>query len=144
VEKPDAIWSVDNDISLLLNCWRNPHIDTNCHYFPVFKHEQKVMNKGSAFILGDCFRDQMSRIFTDSGLFAKDKIKISKRKGQKPEDFKDIIGDLKLVVLTFQSFNSALLNDGENFRREPDYDLYEELKSIFTALRTAKLQVARH
>ena len=80
----------------------------------------------------------------DSGLFAKEKIKISKRKGQKPEDFKDIIGDLKLVVLTFQSFNSALLNDGENFRRAPDYDLYEELKSIFTALRTAKLQAARH
>ena len=25
VDKPDAIWSVDNDISLLLNCWRNPH-----------------------------------------------------------------------------------------------------------------------
>ena len=142
VEKPDAIWSVDNDISLLLNCWSNPHVDTNCHYFPVFKHDSKIMNEGSAFILGDCFREQMEKIFADSGLFAKDKIMISKRKDQKPEDFKKIIGDLKLVVLTFQSFNSALLNDGENYRRTPDYDLYEELKSIFTALRTAKLQSA--
>ena len=101
------------------------------------------MNEGSAFVLGDCYREQMALIFAESGLFAKDKIAISKRKGQKPEDFKKIIGDLKLVVLTFQSFNSALLNDGENFRRTPDYDLYEELKSIFTALRTAKLQAAR-
>ena len=142
VEKPDAIWSVDNDISLLLNCWRNPHVDTNCHYFPVFKHEKKVMNRGSVFILGDCFREQMEQIFADSGLFAKEKILISKRKDQKPGDFKNIIGDLKLVVLTFQSFNSALLNDGENYYRTPDYDLYEELKSIFTALREAKLQVA--
>lgn len=142
VEKPDAIWSVDNDISLLLNSWRNPHVDTNCHYFPVFKHEHKVMNEGSAFILGDCFREQMEKIFADSGLFARDKILISKRKDQKPEDFKGIIKDLKLVVLTFQSFNSALLNDGENFRRTPDYDLYEELNSIFSALRAAKLQAA--
>ena len=143
VEKPDAIWSVDNDISQMLNCWWNPHIDTNCHYFPVFKHDNKVMNAGSAFVLGDCFREQMALIFADSGLFAKDKIAISKRKGQTPEDFKDIIGDLKLVVLTFQSFNSALLNDGESYKREPDYDLDEELKSIFAALRTAKLQSAR-
>ena len=132
---------MDNDISLLLNCWRNSHVDTNCHYFPVFEHEGKVMNEGSVFILGDCYREQMEKIFADSGLFAKDKILISKRVGQKPEDFKNVIGDLKLVVLTFQSFNSALLNDGENHRRTPDYDLYEELKSILTALRTAKLQV---
>ena len=142
VEKPDAIWSVDNDISLLLNCWKNPHIDTNCHYFPVFKHEHKVMNEGSAFILGDCYREQMQKIFVDSGLFAKDKILISRRENQKPADFKNIIGDLKLVVLTFQSFNSALLNDGENHRRTPDYDLYEELKTIFSALRAAKSQFA--
>ena len=139
VDRPDAIWSVDNDISLLLNCWLNPHIDTNCHYFPVFKHANRVMNEGSAFILGDCYREQMEKIFADSGLFAKDKILISKRANQKPEDFKNIIGDLKLVVLTFQSFNSALLNDGETHRRTPDYNLYEELKSIFTALRKARL-----
>ena len=143
VDKPDAIWSVDNDISLLLNTWKNPHVDTNCHYFPVFKHEHKVMNEGSVFILGDCYRDQMEKIFADSGLFAKDKILKSKRKGQKPEDFKNVIGDLKLVVLTFQSFNSALLNDGETHRRSPDYNLYEELKSIFTALREAKFQLVR-
>jgi len=127
VDRPDGNWSVDNDISELLNTWYNPHIDTNVHYFPVFEKEHKVLNAGSAFILGDCYRDQMSQIFAESGLFAKEKILKSKRQGQKPEDFKPIVGDLKLVVLTFQSFNSGRLDER-----------YDELNTIFTAMRTAK------
>jgi len=147
VEKPDAIWSVDNDISMLLNTWSNPHVDTNCHYFPEFaKKTPKPLNEGSAFIIGDCYRDQMSQIFAESGLFAKKKIRTSIRKGQKPEHFKDIIKDLKLVVLTFQSFNSGLMREGESWvGREvvTHEDIYNELNEIFTALRTAKLQALR-
>ena len=141
VERPDAIWSVDNDISLLLNTWYNPHVDTNCHYFPVFqKKGKKVLNAGSVFIIGDCYRDQMSQIFAESGLFAKEKIQTSRRVDQKPEHFARIIGDLKLVVLTFQSFNTGLLRDDEKFyTTDPNYDVYAELQMIFSALKTAKL-----
>ena len=42
-----------------------------------------------------------------------------------------------------ESVLRKFVGNGENFRRTPDYDLYEELKSIFTALRTAKLQATR-
>ena len=145
VERPDAVWSVDNDISQLLNTWYNPHVDTNCHYFPVFqKKGKKALNEGSVFIIGDCYRDQMSQIFAESGLFAKEKILTSRRVNQKPEHFAGIIGDLKLVVLTFQSFNTGLLRDDERFyTTDPNYDVYAELQMIFSALKTAKLASLR-
>ena len=133
VEKPDGNWSVDNDISELLNMWYNRHIDMNVHYFPEFAHEPKVLNAGSAFIIGDCYRNQMAQIFNESGLFAKEKILQSKRQGQKPEDFKAVIGDLKLVVLTFQSFNTGDLDKRE-----------AELREIFTALKTAHEKFKRN
>ena len=77
--------------------------------------------------MGDCYREQIVKIFQDAKLFEPKKIVASKRKGQKAQDFRNVIGDLKLVVLTFQSFNTDRLDE-----REP------EIKSIFTAMREAR------
>ena len=127
VVSSNGIWSVDDDISNLLNTWRNWHRETNVHYFPVFEKKGVVMNPGSAIVMGDCYRGQLSQIFAEAGLFEKKKIVQSQRKGQKAADFKNVIGDLKLVVLTHQSFNTGRLDER-----------LEEIDSICQAMREAR------
>ena len=124
--RAEPVWSVDDDISNLLNIWYNPSQWSNPHFAPEFD-ANGVANKGSAIIMGDCYREQIVKIFQDAKLFEPKKIVASKRKGQKAQDFRNVIGDLKLVVLTFQSFNTDRLDE-----REP------EIKSIFKAMREAR------
>ena len=124
--RAEPVWCQDDDISKLLNIWYNPSLWNNPHYAPEF-NTNVVANSGSAFLLGDCYRDQMTQIFKDAKLFDPKKIILSKRWGeQKTEDFRDIIGDLKLVVMTWQSFNTDRLNERE-----------EEIENIFSAMREA-------
>jgi len=123
----DREWSVDSDISELLNIWDQSRILANVHLQPRFRHEGRVMNEGSAYILGDCYRDQFKQILGEAGVFKDEKIVTSKRQGESPERLRQIARDLKLVLLTFQSFNTGKL-----------YDRVDELDSILTALKRAR------
>ena len=120
-------WSVDDDIGRLLNIWDTSHVDANPHYAPRFAQTNVTMNAGGAVLFGDCYRDQIAQIFKDAGLFAPDKIVRAKRKGQTAADFRHVIGDLKLVVMIYQSFNSGRL-DGRD----------EEINAVLSALRAAR------
>ena len=124
--RAEPVWCVDDDISNLLNVWYNPSARNNPHYAPEFEAGD-VANAGSAIVLGDCYREQIVKIFRDAKLFDPKKIVASKRKGQKAKDFRSVIGDLKLVVLTFQSFNTGRMNERE-----------DEIKGIFEAMREAR------
>ena len=123
-------WHVDDDIARLLNIWYNPRLKNNPHFAPDFD-AAGVANKGSAIILGDCYRTSLVTIFRDAKLFEPKKIVSSKRSGQKAKDFSKVIKDLKLVVLTFQSFNSGRMDARE-----------AEIESIFAAMREARKQFA--
>lgn len=124
--RAEPIWSVDDDISRLMNTWYNPRLWSNPHYAPDFD-TNAVANAGSAIILGDCYREQIVKIFQDAGLFASEKIVQSKRKGQAAKDFRNVIADLRLVVMVYQSFNTDRLDERE-----------EEIESIFAAMREAR------
>ena len=110
----NGVWSVDDDITLGLNTWHNSHLKTNVHYAPVYEQANMTMNAGGAVIMGDCFREQVVKIFQDARLFAPEKIVQSRRKDERAERYKDVIADLKLVVLVFQSFNSDRLSEQVN------------------------------
>ncbi len=126
----DKVWKDDDDISNLMNIWYNPILWNNPHFAPDFD-AAGVANKGSAIILGDCYRTSLVTIFRDAKLFEPKKIVSSKRSGQKAKDFSKVIKDLKLVVLTFQSFNSGRMDARE-----------AEIESIFAAMREARKQFA--
>ena len=128
--RAEPIWSVDDDISKLMNIWYNPILWRNPHYAPEFD-AQVVANKGSAIILGDCYREQIVKIFRDAKLFPDKKIVQSKRKGQAAKDFQGVIADLKLVVLVYQSFNTDRLDERE-----------QEIESIFAAMREARTNLS--
>ena len=127
LEPIDHEWRADDDIGRLLNMWDTHHVDRNVRYWPSFAQTNVVMNAGSAFLIGDCFRDSVANAFRDSGLFRQGKVRSSKRRGQRPEDLMDIVRDLKLVAVVFQSFNTGDLD-----RKEP------ELREIFEALKEAR------
>ena len=128
--RAEPIWSVDDDISNLLNIWYNPRIKNNPHYAPEFD-ANVVANKGSVVVMGDCYRDQVAKIFKDAKLFEPKKIVVSKRTGQLARDFSNVISDLRLVVMTYQSFNTGRLDERE-----------KEIASIFAALRDARKNLA--
>ena len=86
------------------------------------------MNSGSVILMGDCYREQVAKIFQDARLFDPKKIVISKRlTGQKPEGFVPVVGELKLFIMVFQSFNSGRLDER-----------YEEIEHIFKALKKSR------
>ena len=128
VERIAETWSVDDDIGLLLNTWRLPHVKDNPHYRPLFESDTNtVMNAGSLVLFGDCYRGQVAQIFKDAHFFEPSKIYQAQRHGeQKPEGFKNVVGDLRMVFMTFQSFNTGRLDERN-----------EEIQGIFKALKTA-------
>lgn len=88
----------------------------------------KVVPITSAIVLGDCYRDQIVKIFRDAKLFEPKKIVRAKRHGaQKAQDFRNIIADLRLVVMTYQSFNTDRLDERET-----------EIANVFAAMREAR------
>ena len=100
---------------------------SNPHYAPEF-NTNVVANAGSVIVLGDCYREQIAKIFKDAKLFDPKKIVQSKRHGgQKAKDFLGVVGDLKLVVMTFQSFNTDRLDERE-----------KEIDNIFSSMREAR------
>jgi len=124
----DHMWNVDDDIGNLLNLWDTKRVDANVRYTPHYAQTNVVMNAGGVILFGDCYREQIGYTMVESGLFAKDKVVVSKRFGeQKPEGFKNVAVDLKLVCMVFQSFNTGRL-DGRN----------EEIRSIFKAIKDAR------
>ena len=128
VEPIKGTWSVDDDIGLLLNTWRLPHVKDNPHYRPLFESDTNtVMNAGSLVLFGDCYRGQTAQIFKDAKFFAPKKICQAQRHGeQTAEGFKHVAGDLRMVFMTFQSFNTGRLDERN-----------EEIRGIFAALRKA-------
>ena len=107
--------------------WYNPSLWNNPHYAPEFS-TNAVANAGSAIVLGDCYRDQIVKIFKDAKLFEPKKIVRAKRHGaQKAQDFRNIIADLRLVVMTYQSFNTDRLDERET-----------EIANVFAAMREAR------
>ena len=120
-------WYADDDISELLNIWDNPHLRTNIHYAPVFDSTNEVMNAGSMLTVGDCYRNQIRTIFQNAKFFEPSKIMSAPRgTEQTPDSYRKLAGDLKIVMLVFQSFNTGKM-DLRN----------DELKAIFKAIRTA-------
>ena len=129
--RAEPVWCVDDDISKLLNIWYNPSLWNNPHYAPEF-NTNVVANAGSVIVLGDCYREQIAKIFKDAKLFDPKKIVQSKRHGgQKAKDFSGIIGDLKLVVMTYQSFNTDRLDERE-----------KEIANVFSSMREARKKFA--
>jgi len=129
VRRVEEVWKDDDDISNLLNLWWNPHLKDNPHYAPIFEKTNVVMNAGSMVTVGDCYRDYVGKIFRDAKFFEPSKVHSAPRgKDQKPETYRPYANDLKLVMLTFQSFNTGRLDER-----------CEELQGIFTALKTAWL-----
>lgn len=125
--RAEPVWCADDDISRLLNIWYNPRLRSNPHYAPEF-NTNVVANAGSVIVLGDCYREQIAKIFKDAKLFNPKKIVQSKRHGgQKAKDFLGVVGDLKLVVMTFQSFNTDRLDERE-----------KEIDNIFSSMREAR------
>ena len=101
------------------------------HYAPVFDATNVVMNSGGAVILGDCFREQVVKIFKESGLFAPEKVVQAKRSDQVASDSRNVAGDLRLVLMVYQSFNSDRLDTR-----------LDEIKGVFSALKEARLKYA--
>ena len=129
--RAEPVWCVDDDISNLLNIWYNPSLWNNPHYAPEFS-TNAVANAGSAIVLGDCYSEQIVKIFRDAKLFEPKKIVQAKRHGaQKAQDFRSIISDLRLVVMTYQSFNTDRLDERE-----------KEIANIFEAMRVARKKFA--
>ena len=56
---------------------------------------------------------------------------VSKRKGQVAKDFRNVIADLRLVVMVYQSFNTDRLDERE-----------KEIANIFEAMRMARKKFA--
>ena len=103
-------------------------MERNVHFAPIFEQTNVTMNAGSVILMGDCYREQVAKIFQDARLFDPKKIVISKRHtGQKPEGFVPVVGELKLFIMVFQSFNSGRLDER-----------YEEIDHIFKALKKAR------
>ena len=128
VRRIEEMWSVDDDIGNLLNIWYNPRMERNVHFAPIFEQTNVTMNAGSVILMGDCYREQVAKIFQDAHLFDPKKIVISQRHtGQKPEKFVPVVGELKLFIMVFQSFNSGRLDER-----------YEEIDHIFKALKKAR------
>ncbi len=128
--RAEPVWCVDDDISNLLNIWYNPSLWNNPHYAPEFS-KNAVANAGSAIVLGDCYSEQIVKIFKDAKLFEPKKIVRAKRHGaQKAQDFRDIIANLRLVVMTYQSFNTDRLDERE-----------KEIDNVFAAMREARKKV---
>ena len=129
--RAEPVWCVDDDISNLMNVWYNPSLWNNPHYAPEFS-TNVVANAGSAIVLGDCYSEQIVKIFRDAKLFEPKKIVRAKRHGaQKAQDFRSIIADLRLVVMTYQSFNTDRLDERE-----------KEIANIFEAMREARKKFA--
>ena len=129
--RAEPVWCVDDDISNLMNVWYNPSLWNNPHYAPEF-NTNAVANAGSAIVLGDCYSEQIVKIFRDARLFEPKKIVRAKRHGaQKAQDFRSIIADLRLVVMTYQSFNTDRLDERE-----------KEIANIFEAMREARKKFA--
>lgn len=126
-------WCVDNDLSELLNVWDRSHILSNVHLQPRFTYTNRVMNEGAAYFLGDCYRDQLYKIFGESRTFLWEKMRTSLRQGEHPARLRAIAKDLRLVLLTFQSFNTGAL-----------YDRLAELDSILSALKRAHGELVVH
>jgi len=128
VRRIEEMWSVDDDIGNLLNVWYNPRMERNVHFAPIFEQTNVTMNAGSVILMGDCYREQVAKIFQDARLFDPKKIVIAKRHtGQKPEGFVPVVGELKLFIMVFQSFNSGRLDER-----------YEEIEHIFKALKKSR------
>lgn len=128
VTEQDHEWSVDDDLGRLLNLWDTHHLDVNVRYCPHFAQSNVVMNAGGILLLGDCYREQIGFILRDSGAFARDKVKISPRYFEaKPEHYRNIASDLKLIAMVFQSFNTGDLDKRE-----------EEIRHIFTTMKKAR------
>ncbi|MBR4652125.1 MAG: hypothetical protein IKO72_02080 [Kiritimatiellae bacterium] len=121
-------WYKDDDLGSLLNIWYNPRLAANPHYEPLFAETNKVMNPGSAVFFGDCFRNNAKKICQAAKLFDPAKMIDCQRYGQqKAQGLVPYAKDLKLLVMTFQSFNTGRLDE----RRE-------EIESIFKALKEAR------
>jgi len=121
-------WLVDDDIGNLLNLWYNPRMKTNPHYEPVFETTNVTMNAGSVILFGDCFREQVARIFQDARLFDPKKVILSERHNlQKPEGFRPFVKDLKIFGMVYQSFNSGRLDQQE-----------KEIRHVFTTLKASR------
>ena len=128
VRRIKEMWSVDDDIGNLLNIWYNPRMERNVHFAPVFEQTNTTMNAGSVILMGDCYREQVAKIFGDAHLFDPKKIVVSKRHtGQKPEGFVPVVGELRLFILVFQSFNSGRLDER-----------YGEIEHIFKTLKKSR------
>ena len=103
-------------------------MERNVHFSPIFEQMNETMNAGSVILMGDCYHEQVANIFQDAHLFDPRKIVISQRHtGQKPEKFVPVVGELKLFIMVFQSFNSGRLDER-----------YEEIDHIFKALKKAR------
>lgn len=121
-------WYLDDDIGNALNIWRNTHVARNVYTEPVFEPADAVPNEGSMVVFGDCYCDQVARIFGDARFFDRKRIHKAKRYGkEKPEDLAPFVRDLKLLVLSFQSFNTGRLDER-----------HDEIAAIYKALREAR------
>lgn len=108
--KPE--WSDDDDLSKLMNVWWNWRLDENPHFEPIFETTDEVMNAGSALLFGDCYRSQMTLILQNAKLFDPKRIVAARRYGKETaEHLKDITGDLRLVLMVYQSCNSDQLDE---------------------------------
>lgn len=123
----DKVWSVDDDISELLNLWHNPHIRDNIRYEPLFAQTNVTLNAGSMITVGDCYREQVALIFRQAGMFAPGKVLVARRGAdQDARSYGRVAKDLRLLVLCYQSFNSGKMDERE-----------AELKATFAAIRAA-------
>lgn len=108
--KPE--WSVDDDIGNLMNVWWNWRQKVNPHYEPIFASTNEIMNSGSALAFGDCYREQVARILQNAKFFDPKRIVTARRYGKETaERLKDILPDLRLVMMVYQSFNSDQLDE---------------------------------
>ena len=127
VRKRETTWRADDDISNLMNVWRNPHIETNPHFDLLFERTNVVLNAGSMVTVGDCYRDSVAEVFGDAGTFDRKKIKAAPRgTNQDARTYEAFAGDLRVLLLCYQSFNTGRMDARK-----------DELKAIFTALKDA-------
>lgn len=111
VRRRQAEWSVDDDIGNLMNVWWNWRLEANPHYEPVFASTNEIMNAGSALAFGDCYREQVKCILRDAKLFDPNRIVCAQRHGKETaERLREITGDLRLVMMVYQSFNTDQLD----------------------------------
>lgn len=112
VKKRDKTWRDEDDIGNLMNVWKNPHVENNPHFEPVFEQTNVVLNDGGYIAIGDCYRCTVGWFFDDAGLFDWRKRVIWEpwSSYQKPEAYAKVADDLKMVLLCYQSFNTGRLD----------------------------------